>query len=234
MKLADGLVYGGDYNPEQWTRDTWSEDVALMRVAGVNLVTLGVFSWGLIETADEVFDFSWMDEVVELLHQNGIGIDLATPTAAPPSWLHTAHPEILPFDADLYQQPPGGRNAWCPSSPVFRFYALRFTERLAQRYGEHPAVRLWHVGNELGGGNARCYCDVSAEAFRVWLSARHGSLEAVNQPGERLSGVIDSVSGPRFFRPEASMARRILGCSWTTSATLLMHCCSTIWPKRPC
>ncbi|GLY30909.1 beta-galactosidase [Kineosporia sp. NBRC 101731] len=181
MRLADGLVYGGDYNPEQWTRDTWVEDVALMRVAGVNLVTLGVFSWGLIETADNVFDLGWLDEVVGLLHENGIGIDLATPTAAPPSWLHTAHPEILPFDADLYQQPPGGRNAWCPSSPVFRAYALRIAERLARRYGDHPAVRLWHVGNELGGGNARCYCDVSAVAFREWLAQRHGTVEAVNQ-----------------------------------------------------
>lgn len=181
MNLAEGLVYGGDYNPEQWTRQTWLEDVELMREAGVNLVTLGVFSWGLIETADGVFDFGWLDEIVGLLHENGIGINLATPTASPPSWLHTAHPEILPRLADLYQEPPGGRNAWCPSSPVFRFYALRIAEQLAQRYGRHPAVRLWHVGNELGGGNARCYCDVSAQAFREWLAERYGTVEAVNQ-----------------------------------------------------
>ncbi|MBT0768558.1 beta-galactosidase [Kineosporia sp. J2-2] len=181
MKLADGLVYGGDYNPEQWPRETWTEDMRLMREAGVNLVTLGVFAWGTVETADGVFDFGWLDEIIGLLHENGIGIDLATPTAAPPSWLHTAHPEILPFDGDLYQQPPGGRNAWCPSSPVFRRYALRIAEQLARRYGEHPALRLWHVGNELGGGNARCYCDVSAAAFRQWLHERHGGVEAVNQ-----------------------------------------------------
>ncbi|GAB6898796.1 beta-galactosidase [Kineosporia succinea] len=175
------LVFGGDYNPEQWTRDTWLDDVRLMREAGVNLVTLGVFSWGLVETSDGVFDFGWLDDIVELLHENGVGINLATPTAAPPSWLHTAHPEILPFDADLYQQPPGGRNAWCPSSPVFRSYAVRVAGRLAMRYGQHPAVKLWHVGNELGGGNARCYCDVSADAFRRWLAERHGTVEAVNQ-----------------------------------------------------
>ncbi|GAB3285695.1 beta-galactosidase [Kineosporia babensis] len=181
MKLAEGLVYGGDYNPEQWTRAVWLEDMALMREAGVNLVTLGVFSWGLVETSDGVFEFGWLDEIVELLHENGIGINLATPTAAPPSWLHTAHPEILPRLGDLYQEPPGGRNAWCPSSPVFRRYALRIAEQLARRYGQHPAVRLWHVGNELGGGNARCYCDVSAQAFREWLTERHGTLEAVNQ-----------------------------------------------------
>ncbi|WP_282947986.1 beta-galactosidase [Cellulomonas endometrii] len=178
---TEGLSYGGDYNPEQWPREVWDEDVRLMAEAGVNLVTLGVFSWGLVETADGVLDWAWFDEVVALLHAHGIGIDLATPTAAPPSWLHTAHPEVLPRDADLYQQPPGGRLAWCPSSPVFRRYALRFVDALARRYGRHPAVRLWHVSNELGGGNARCYCDVSAAAFRDWLAARYGSVDAVNE-----------------------------------------------------
>jgi beta-galactosidase len=197
-----GLAYGGDYNPEQWPREVWHEDVALMREAGVNVVTLGVFSWGLVETADGTFDWTWFDEVVELLHSSGIAIDLATPTAAPPSWLHTAHPEVLPFDADLYQQPPGGRLAWCPSSAVFRRYALRYVEALAQRYGRHPAVRLWHVSNELGGGNARCYCDVSAAAFRDWLRARYGSVDAVNEAwgtaqwGHRF-GAWDEILPPR-------------------------------------
>lgn len=180
VRLGDGLVFGGDYNPEQWDRATWDEDVRLMREAGVNLVTLGVFAWGTVETVDGAWDWSWMDEIVDLLHGNGIGIDLATPTAAPPSWLLTARPDIAPVLADGYREPPGGRNAWCPASPVYRRYALRHTEALAERYGRHPAVRLWHVGNELGGGNMRCYCDRSAAAFRDWLRHRHGSLDAVN------------------------------------------------------
>ncbi|WP_081913113.1 beta-galactosidase [Glycomyces sp. NRRL B-16210] len=181
VRLAEGLAYGGDYNPEQWPREVWDEDVRLMREAGVNLVTLGVFAWGTVETANGVRDWSWLDDAVDLLHRNGIGIDLATPTAAPPSWLLTAHPEIAPVLADGFREPAGGRNAWCPASPVYRRFALRHTEALAERYGRHPAVRLWHVGNELGGGNARCYCDLSAAAFRDWLQARHGSLQAVNE-----------------------------------------------------
>jgi len=199
---TDGLSFGGDYNPEQWPREVWVEDVRLMRAAGVNLVTLGVFSWGLLETSDGVLDWTWLDDAVALLHAHGIRIDLATPTAAPPGWLHAAHPEILPFDADLYQQPPGGRLAWCPSSPVFRRYALRMVDALAARYGTHPAVRLWHVSNELGGGNARCYCDVSARAFRDWLADRHGTLDAVNDAwgtafwGHRF-GAWDEILPPR-------------------------------------
>ena len=41
------LALGGDYNPEQWSREVHKEDRALMREAGVDLVTLGVFSWAL-------------------------------------------------------------------------------------------------------------------------------------------------------------------------------------------
>jgi beta-galactosidase GanA len=94
--IADGFAYGGDYNPEQWSEEVWEEDVALMRRAGVNSVNLGVFSWGLIEIADGVYDFGWLDRVMDLLHDNGVGVNLATPTASPPIWLLQAHPEIAP------------------------------------------------------------------------------------------------------------------------------------------
>jgi beta-galactosidase len=180
VRITPGLAFGGDYNPEQWDPAVWREDVALMREAGVNVVTLGVFSWGLLEPREGVHDWAWFDEVIGLLHDAGIAIDLATPTAAPPSWLLHAHPEILPVDRDLHPQHPGGRLGWCPSSPVFRRHALRIVTALADRYGHHPAVRLWHVSNELGGGNARCWCDVSAAAFRSWLAQKYGDVEAVN------------------------------------------------------
>ncbi|WP_236720281.1 beta-galactosidase [Rathayibacter sp. VKM Ac-2630] len=174
------FAFGGDYNPEQWPREVWREDVRLMQEAGVSMVTLGVFSWGLVETAEGVFDWEWLDEIVGLLHEGGIAIDLATPTAAPPSWLLAAHPEILPVDADLVPIHPGGRLGWCPSSAVFRRHALRIAGALAERYGRHPAVALWHVSNELGGGNRHCWCDESAAAFRRWLRDRYETLDALN------------------------------------------------------
>ncbi|MFD7307450.1 beta-galactosidase [Promicromonospora sp. NPDC059942] len=177
---TDGLSYGGDYNPEQWAPEVWREDVRLMREAGVNIVTLGVFSWGLLEPREGEYDWGWFDEIIGLLHDAGIAVDLATPTAAPPSWLLHAHPEMLPVDAHGVREQPGGRLGWCASSPVFREHALRITTALAQRYGDHPAVRLWHVSNELGGGNGRCWCDVSAARFREWLRAEYGTVEAIN------------------------------------------------------
>src|ERR1035441_7572210 len=150
---TDGLSFGADYNPEQWDRSVWREDMTLMREAGVNLVSLGIFSWGLLEVADGEYDWDWFDQIVDLLEENGIAIDLATPTAAPPGWLLHAHPEILPVEADGLKHWPGARLGWCPSSPIFREYSLRIVRGLADRYGARDHVVMWHVSNELGGGH---------------------------------------------------------------------------------
>jgi len=175
-----GLSFGGDYNPEQWPTEVVAEDIELMKRAGVNLVTLGVFSWAKIEPQPGVFDWDWLDAVVTQLHDAGIRIDLATPLAAPPPWLLTEHPEVTPLDGLMTPRYPGTRLGWCPSSPVFREHARAVTTALAKRYGTHPAVRLWHVGNELGGGNAQCHCEVSAASFRTWLRRRYQDIDAVN------------------------------------------------------
>jgi ABC-type glycerol-3-phosphate transport system permease component len=180
LERLGGLAYGGDYNPEQWPEQTWADDVRRMREAGVNLVTVGVFSWALLEPADGTYEFGWLDRVLDLLHENGIAVDLATATASPPPWFSTAHPETLPVAPDGTRLWPGGRQAWCPSSPVFRAKAVALVDQLAKRYAEHPALVLWHVSNELGCHNAHCYCDVSAAAFRGWLQRRYGTLDALN------------------------------------------------------
>lgn len=112
---TSGLSYGGDYNPEQWDRKTWQEDMRLMREAGVNLVSLGIFSWGWVEVADGQFHWDSMDEIMDLLQENGIGVDLATPSAAPPAWLLHDHPEILPVDQDMQQVWPGAGWAGAPA-----------------------------------------------------------------------------------------------------------------------
>ncbi len=222
-----GMSFGGDYNPEQWSPEVWREDIRLMREAGVNIVTLGVFSWGLIERRDGEWDWAWLDEIIGLLHEAGIVIDLATPTAAPPSWLHRAHPEILPVDLEMTAGHPGTRLGWCPSSPVFRRYALRMTTALAERYGAHPAVRLWHVSNELGGGNNRCACDVSAAAFRTWLRTRYSTIDAVNTAwgsafwGHSFSD-FDEILPPRGYRHAVNPAL-FLDFSRFCSDELLQH-----------
>ncbi|MFI1994370.1 beta-galactosidase [Actinoplanes sp. NPDC020271] len=177
----NSIILGCDYNPEQWTPDVWREDVALMREAGVDLVAVNIFGWSHLEPADGRFSFDDLDEVIELLHANGIKVNLGTGTSSPPPWLTTLHPAILPVAADGTTRFPGGRQAWCPSSPVFRDRAYELVRRVAERYGNHPALALWHVSNELGCHNALCYCEASAEAFRSWLRRRYGKIETLNE-----------------------------------------------------
>jgi beta-galactosidase len=176
-----GLAYGGDYNPEQWDEDVWLEDVRLMREAHVNLVTVGVFSWSKLQPRQDSFDFGWLDRVLDLLHENGVAVDLATATASPPPWLTHLHPEILPVTADGVRLSPGSRQHFCPNSAAFRGAAEVLVRKLAERYGTHPALAMWHVGNEYGCHVPACWCEESARAFRDWLQAKYGSLEALNE-----------------------------------------------------
>ncbi|MFF3935209.1 beta-galactosidase [Streptomyces phaeofaciens] len=185
LRGADGdpaprLAYGADYNPEQWPRDVWEEDVRLMQEAGVTVVSVGIFSWARIQPGPDTWDFGWLDEVMDLLHAGGIGVDLATATASPPPWLTTAHPEILPVTASGETLWPGARQHWRPTSPVFREHALRLVREIATRYQDHPALVAWHVSNELGCHNVYDHSDDAARAFRLWLRARYGTLDALN------------------------------------------------------
>jgi beta-galactosidase len=175
-----GLYFGGDYNPEQWPENVWTEDVALMRQAGVNLVTVGVFSWAFLEPSPGRYEFGRLDRVLDLLAGGGIAVDLATATASPPPWFSHAHPLSLPVDRDGRRLSYGSRQAFCASSPEYRDAALNLVEQLATRYHDHPALALWHIHNEYGCHNLTCYCDRSAEAFRVWLADRYGDLDALN------------------------------------------------------
>ena len=175
------ILYGGDYNPDQWPEDILKEDVRLMHEAGVNIVSLGVFSWSRMQPTSATWDFDWLDRVMAMLHEGGISVNLATATASPPPWLSHAHPEMLPTLADGTRLWHGARQHYCPSSPVYRDAARQLVEKMAERYGSHPALAIWHVGNEYGCHVPACYCDVSAAAFRRWLQARYESLEDLNR-----------------------------------------------------
>ncbi|MEV6805602.1 beta-galactosidase [Streptomyces sp. NPDC051132] len=175
------LAFGGDYNPEQWPESVWREDVRLMREAGVTMVSVGIFSWALLEPAPGRYDFGWLDRVLDLLHEAGIRVDLGTPTVVPPVWFYRAHPEALPVTAEGVRYEFGSRGAICHSNADYRAAAANITTRLAERYGDHPALALWHVHNEYGVPVSACYCDSCAAHFRRWLADTYGSVEAVNE-----------------------------------------------------
>ncbi|MFE9725854.1 beta-galactosidase [Streptomyces sp. NPDC005794] len=207
---AEGIVYGGDYNPEQWPLDVQLEDVELMKEAGVGLVSVAIFSWAQLEPREGEFDFGWLDAVLDRLHAAGIGVALATATASPPPWLTRKHPEILPELADGTVLHQGARQSYAVSSPVFRDYALRMTRRMAERYRDHPALAVWHVDNELGCHVPHDYSDAAAEAFRGWLQDRYRTVEALNtawgtafwsQRYDSFEEVLPPRSAPTFVNP---------------------------------
>ena len=181
-ELGDGarFAYGADYNPEQWSRQTWRDDVRLMRQAGVNVVNLGIFSWAQVRPSENEWCFEWLDETMDLLHDGGIAVDLGTGTSSPPPWLTQRYPEILPVTETGSIVSPGGRQHWRPTSRVFREHALDHVRAMAERYGKHPALAMWHVSNELGCHNIHDYSDDAAIAFRDWLEARYGSIAGLN------------------------------------------------------
>lgn len=167
------FLHGGDYNPDQWaaTPEVWAEDMRLMREAGCNAMSVGIFSWVSLEPAEGRYDFGWLDRIMDMLAEAGAYAVLATPSGARPAWLSAAYPEVLRVRADRVRMMHGGRHNHCFTSPVYREKVRAINTRLAGRYKEHPALLVWHVSNEYGGD---CHCPLCQDAFRAWLRQRYG------------------------------------------------------------
>ena len=183
--LKGRLLHGGDYNPEQWLEhpEVLREDIGLMKKAGVNCVTMGVFSWAMLEPEEGVYDFGWLEERVRRLGEEGIQVILATPSGAMPHWLTQKYPEVMQVQENGVRNLPGKRHNFCYTSPVMRRKIRALDERLSRQFGSRDNVILWHISNELGGNfsDGACHCTLCQEAFRQWLRERYGTLERLNQ-----------------------------------------------------
>ena len=199
-----GIAFGGDYNPDQWSEETWDDDVRLMKKAGVNTVALAIFSWDRIQPQENRWDFGWLDRIIDKLGKAGIATDLASATATAPLWLYESHPEVLPRDKYGHPVNAGSRQSWSPTSPVFKEYALTLCRKLAERYGANPYVTAWHMGNEYGWNNRNDYSDNALNAFRLWCERKYGTIGALNQAwgttfwGQEMNS-FDEVLIPRFM-----------------------------------
>lgn len=172
------IWYGGDYNPEQWSKDIWEEDIRLFKLANINIATVNVFSWSLLQPSEDEYDFSLLDEIIEKLYENGIHICLATSTASQPHWMSVKYPEVLPVDINGNKRSHGGRVNFCPNSKIYRYFSGKLVEKLAERYANHPAIVVWHIANEYG---TYCYCETCEKEFREWLKKKYGTLEELNK-----------------------------------------------------
>ena len=178
--ITPKILHGGDYNPDQWLAEpaVLAEDLRLMKLAGVNAVSLGIFSWVTLEPAEGQFEFAWLDRVMEGLASHGVQVILATPSGSKPAWLSQRYPEVCRCQPTGHRDHHAGRHNHCPTSPVYRDKVQIINAKLAERYARHPALMLWHVSNEYGG---ECHCSLCKQAFRDWLQRRYGTLDAVNR-----------------------------------------------------
>lgn len=172
------IWYGGDYNPEQWDAPVWAEDDRMFKLAGIDVATINVFSWAMIQPSEDVYDFTFLDETMDRLHKNGVYVCLATATGAHPAWMAHRYPEVTRVDVQGRKRKFGGRHNSNPNSQVYRKYAALLAGKLAERYKDHPALVAWHISNEYGGYD---YSEQSEAAFRVWLKERYGAIEALNK-----------------------------------------------------
>ena len=168
FKNFDKIVYGGDYNPDQWikTPEIWDEDMRLMKLAHLNNASIGIFAWSVIEPEEGVYNFDWLDKIMDKCYENGIDVILATPSGARPAWLAKKYPEVLRVEENGIRNEFGVRHNHCLTSPLYREKVREINRILAERYGKHPALKMWHISNEYGGC---CHCELCQNAFREWL-----------------------------------------------------------------
>ena len=171
------FLHGGDYNPDQWPEEVWAEDMCLMKLAHCNAMTVGIFSWARLEPAEGQYDFGWLDRVMDMLADSGGYAVLATPSGARPAWLARKYPEVLRVRSDRGRNLFGVRHNHCLTSPIYRQKTRSINRMLAERYGNHPALLVWHLSNEYNG---ECHCDLCRAAFREWLQRKYGTLDALN------------------------------------------------------
>lgn len=169
------VLYGGDYNPEQWPEEIWEEDMRLFKLAGIDEVTLNVFSWAALQPSEDTYNFEKLDKIMDLVEANGLKVFLATSTAAHPAWMAKRHPDILRTEFSGMKRKFGSRHNSCQNSPTYQKYSVLLAKKLAERYGERECVIGWHICNEYGG---ECYCE---KQFRVWLKEKYGTIEEVNK-----------------------------------------------------
>lgn len=176
----DKILYGGDYNPEQWLDEPeiLEKDIQLMKQAHINTVSVGIFSWSSLEPVEGEYHFDWLENVIERLHQEGISIILATPSGARPKWMADKYPEVLRVDESRRKMLFGMRHNHCYTSSVYREKVKAINTELAKRFGKHEAVLMWHISNEFGG---ECHCELCQNAFRGWLKDRYKTIEQLNK-----------------------------------------------------
>jgi len=171
------MYFGAAWYPEHWPVLRWSEDVRLMREAGMNVCRLAEFAWSSMEPTENHYALDWLDHAITLLHENGIAVVLGTPTAAPPAWLTRHHPDTLAIEPNGRPAQHGNRCHYSPASTTYIRYCRRIVEQMAKRFGQDERVIGWQIDNEYSRVD---YSDSTSRLFQAYLKDKYQSLEALN------------------------------------------------------
>ena len=214
------MIHGGDYNPEQWLDmpEILEKDIEYFKKAKINEVSLGIFAWAKLEPEEGVFDFDWMEKIIDRLYENGISTMLATPSGARPKWMADKYPEVLRVAPDRTRNLFGARHNHCYTSPVYREKVRIINKKLAEKFGNHPGVIAWHLSNEYGG---ECHCPLCQEAFREWLKEKYQTIDRLNKAWattfwSHTYNSFDQIESPS---PRGEMAVHGLNLDWKRFVT---------------
>lgn len=175
------MLLGVDYYPEQWDQDLIDKDLDRIKDLGCNVIRIGEFAWHRMEREEGKYDFSYFDTVIEKAAQRGLKVIFGTPTATPPAWLISKHPEILQTDEWGRQRVFGGRHTYCFSSALFLEYCIKAVRALACHYKDERNIIAWQIDNELGHeGSDVCWCEKCKSKFDAYLTAKYKDIDALN------------------------------------------------------
>ncbi len=185
------MYFGVDYHPEHWVypyagtqedpEARWHRDVELMASAGVNVVRMGEYVWGLCEPEEGYYDFDWLWRLMDLMRQAEIEVVLATPTAAPPVWLAKKHPEILPVDEQGLTLHEGTRHAYFANSDVYWEYSRNIVTAMAKALGHHPQLIAWQIDCGVGAHTTEfSYNEETRKDWHAWLKAKYKTIDRLN------------------------------------------------------
>ena len=178
--LYPHFLHGADYNPDQWLSypEVLEQDPQMMADAHCNCMSVGIFSWAMLEPREGEYHFEELDRIIERLAAKGVKTILATPSAARPRWLAEKYPEVCRVNKSGVREQYNTRHNYCYTSPIYREKTAAVDRLLAERYGKNPNVILWHISNELSG---ECHCELCQNAFREWLKKKYDNdLDKLN------------------------------------------------------
>ena len=213
MDKCNHFIYGAQYyrNPTP-DRSQWASDLANMRKLGLRDVKFWV-QWRANHIYENEFDFSDIDELMDLALKNDLRVTLNVIFDVAPVWLLQKYPESVQIMANgqkVVQGAPGHRQlggfpGTCYNHAESLAYRKHFMAAVVERYKDHPAMYMWDVWNEPEQcGSHRyvndkpeeitCYCDSCRREFILWLKNKY---ETTKYPSAKTSDIVIANTAPK-------------------------------------